>query len=72
MRARRAQAMNGRKSREIRKAANEAANIVGVEAAGALEKLVRYTVSIDERAQRLEVFVARPFLGRLRWLLTGR
>lgn len=81
--------MNGRKSREIRKAAHEAADLVGVGAAGAIGKVVAYAVSIDQRTKALEGLVdyaekterltqsladwrARPFLGRMRWLILGR
>jgi hypothetical protein len=78
--------VRAKNAREAHKAAREAANIVGTEAAGAIEKLVAYTVSIDQRLKGLEPavahletkaravdhFRARPFWPRMRWLLTGR
>lgn len=78
--------MNGRRSRETRNAAHEAANIVGTEAAVALEKVVAYAVSIDVRTKVLEPAVARleskarawdalcgrSFFARLKWVWLGR
>lgn len=56
--------MNGRKSREVRKAANEAADLVGVEAVKALEKIVAYAGRIDVRVQDAEARI-KSFARRI-------
>jgi hypothetical protein len=77
---------SGSKSKEIRKAANEAARQTGEVAGAALGAIAEYAHKIELRADALEAAVGtletkarhwdsfrlRSFAGRLAWLLTGR
>jgi len=68
--------LNGRKSKEIRKAANEAAALTGRVAGEGLAAVIEYARKIELKAEALETelgeFRGRSFSGRVSWLLTGR